>query len=289
MNLENSIKGKVALVTGANSGIGFVTARSLAAMGARVILACRSEEKANLAMESIRRQIPEADLNFLQLDLANLKQIHHAAEKVLTTEKELHILINNAGLFGLRGTTQDGFEMHFGTNHLGPYLFTRLLIPILKASSPSRIINVSSHGHYSARSLNFELFKGKTRSRSSFPEYATSKLCNVLFTQALSQRLAGTGVTTYSLHPGIIASEIWRNFPQPIKWLVTLPMISNEEGAVTTVYCATSPKVSSETGLYYDKCRPKAPSKLARDKNLAGKLWIQSAEWTGVGADISFS
>lgn len=279
-----TLKDKVALVTGANSGIGLVTAKELASRGARVILACRSKEKASAAIRSIQNEVQDANLTFVQLDLANLKQIREASDHILKNEKRIDILINNAGLFGSRGTTQDGFEMHFGTNHLGPYLFTRLLIPLLKESSPARIINVSSHGHYSARSMNFDSFVGMTPSRWSFPEYATSKLCNVLFTKALAEKLQGTGITTYSLHPGIIASEIWRNFPQPIKWLVTLPMISNEEGAVTTIYCATSPEIASETGLYYDKCKPKTPSKMARDKSLADKLWIQSAEWVGLSA-----
>lgn len=282
MNSDRSLVGKCALVTGANSGIGYVTARQLAGMGAKVILACRSKEKAETAIQKIRAEHPNAQLQFLALDLASFQQIRKAAEEVLTNEKRLDILINNAGLFGSRGTTQDGFEMHFGTNHLGPYLFTRLLLPLLKNSAPSRVIVVSSHGHYSARTLDFSSFVGKTRTRWSFPEYATSKLCNILFVKALATRLEGTGVTVYSLHPGIIASEIWRSFPQPIKWLVTLPMISNEEGAITTLHCATHPQLASENGLYYDKCKPRRPSRLASDKELAEKLWLQSAEWTGL-------
>lgn len=271
---------KTVLVTGANSGIGFVTARKLADMGARVILACRSKEKAEHAITEILKTNPEAKLQFLQLDLADQNQIRKAVDNLMKVEKRLDVLINNAGLFGLRGVTEDGFELHFGTNHLGPYLLTRLLLPLLKQSTPSRIVNVSSHGHYSALSLNFDSFLGPTRSRWSFPEYATSKLCNVLFTKYLATHLEGTGVNVYSLHPGIIASEIWRNFPQPIKWLVTLPMISNEQGAVTTLHCATHPDLASESGLYYDKCKPKTPSKLARDFALAEKLWNKSAEWT---------
>jgi NAD(P)-dependent dehydrogenase (short-subunit alcohol dehydrogenase family) len=275
-----SLKGTCALVTGANSGIGLVTAKKLAEKGAKVILACRSKEKADRAIDSIRQEYPLADVQFLELDLADLKKVRTAAETLLTSQTQIDILINNAGLFGLRGTTQDGFEMHFGTNHLGPYLFTRLLLPLLKKSAPSRIVIVSSHGHYSARELDFDSFVGKTRSRWSFPEYATSKLCNVLFAKGLAARLEGTGVSVYSLHPGIIASDIWRSFPQPIKWLVTLPMISNEEGAITTLHCATHPDLASETGLYYDKCAHRRPSKLACDEKLQEKLWHKSAEWT---------
>jgi retinol dehydrogenase-12 len=282
MDTFNSLKGKCALVTGANSGIGLVTAKKLAEKGAKVILACRSKEKADKAIGSIRREHPLADVQFLELDLADLKKVRTAAETLLTSQIQIDILINNAGLFGLRGTTQDGFEMHFGTNHLGPYLFTRLLLPLLKKSAPSRIVIVSSHGHYSARGLDFDSFVGETQSRWSFPEYATSKLCNVLFAKGLAARLEGTGVSVYSLHPGIIASDIWRSFPQPIKWLVTLPMISNEEGAITTLHCATHPELASETGLYYDKCAHRRPSKLACDKDLADKLWLKSAEWTAL-------
>jgi retinol dehydrogenase-12 len=277
-----SLQGKCALVTGANSGIGLVTAKKLAEKGAKVILACRSKHKAESAIKIIHQEIPHAELKFQELDLANLKQVRQASEEILISESRLDILVNNAGLFGARGTTQDGFEMHFGTNHLGPYLFTRLLLPLLKQSAPSRIVVVSSHGHYSARGLDFDSFVGETRSRWSFPEYATSKLCNILFAKGLAARLEGTGVSVYSLHPGIIASDIWRSFPQPIKWLVTLPMISNEEGAITTLHCATHPELASETGLYYDKCNPRRPSKLACDKDLADKLWLKSAEWTAL-------
>jgi len=280
MKNEKIMSEKTVLITGANSGIGFVTASKLAEMGAKVILACRSKEKAEHSINSILNTTPEAKLQFLQLDLADQNQIRKAVDTLIKTEKRLDVLINNAGLFGLRGVTKDGFELHFGTNHLGPYLLTRLLLPLLKQSAPSRIVNVSSHGHYSTLSVNFDSFLGSTRSRWSFPEYATSKLCNVLFTKYLADYLQGTGVNVYSLHPGIIASEIWRNFPQPIKWLVTLPMISNEEGAVTTLHCATHPDLASESGLYYDKCKPKTPSKLARDTALAEKLWNKSAEWT---------
>jgi len=282
MNDKSTFDKKTVLVTGANSGIGFVTAKRLAELGAKVVMACRSQEKAELAMALIKKNQPEAKLKFLRLDLAHFEQIRKAAESLLETEPRLDMLINNAGLFGVRGVTQDGFEVHFGTNHLGPYLFTRLLVPLLKKSAPSRVIVVSSHGHYSARSLNFESFVGYTRSRWSFPEYAASKLCNVLFAKALAKHLQGSGITTYSLHPGIIASEIWRNFPQPLRWLVTRPMISNEAGAVTTLYCAASPDLISETGLYYDKCKLRTPSKLARDPDLAEKLWQKSSDWTGL-------
>ncbi|MFM8316549.1 MAG: SDR family oxidoreductase [Deltaproteobacteria bacterium] len=278
---SQSMVGKCALVTGANSGIGWVTAKRLSQLGAKVVLACRSKEKAEKAMALIVKENPQAQLSFLHLDLADLKQVRLAAETFMKTETRLDLLINNAGLFGARGSTADGFEMHFGTNHLGPYLLTRLLEPILKQSKPARVVIVSSDGHYSARKISFDSFVGSTRSRWSFPEYATSKLCNILFAKALAKRMDGTGVTVYSLHPGIIASEIWRRFPQPIKWLVTLPMISNEEGAKTSVYCATEPSLVHDNGLYYDKCRPKKPSKLARDEGLSEKLWNQSAQWTG--------
>lgn len=282
MKNKTHMEGKTVLITGANSGIGFVTAQKLAGMGAKVILACRSQEKAEAAMSAIKTTQPEARLQFLSLDLANLKKVREAANKILESETRLDVLINNAGLFGTRGVTQDGFEMHFATNHLGPYLFTRLLIPLLKQTAPSRIIIVSSDGHYSARKMNYDHFRGFTRSRWSFPEYATSKLCNVLFSKSLAKHVESDGISVYSLHPGIIASEIWRNFPRPVRWLVTLPMISNEQGAITTLHCATEIKLANETGLYYDKCRPKTPSKLARDPELAKKLWIQSAEWTGL-------
>jgi NAD(P)-dependent dehydrogenase (short-subunit alcohol dehydrogenase family) len=279
------LQGKVALVTGANTGIGQVTALELARAGAKVWLACRSQAKAEAAMAQIRSEVPDARLAFLALDLGNLAAVRQAAAAFVQSGDPLHLLVNNAGLAGQRGATSDGFEIHFGTNHLGPYLLTRLLLPVLRASAPARIVCVASRAHYQPRSLDLDAQQQPTRSWAGVSEYGVSKLCNVLFAKELSDRLAGSGVTVYSLHPGVVASDIWRRVPQPLRWLALQFMISNHEGARTSLYCATSPAVADESGLYYDLCKPRKPSKLARDAALAQALWQRSAAWCGLPAD----
>ncbi|MSQ83510.1 MAG: SDR family oxidoreductase [Myxococcales bacterium] len=277
-----SLHGKVALVTGANTGIGLVTARELARAGAKVWIACRSQAKAEAAMADIRQQVPTANLAFLRLDLGSLAATRQAAETFLASGDALHLLINNAGLAGFQGSTTEGFEIQFGTNHLGPYLFTRLLLERIKASDSARIVNVASRGHYRSKGIPFDHLQKPTRTVVAFDEYCDSKLANVLFTKALTKRLPGDRVTTYCLHPGVVASEIWRRVPQPFRWIAMQFMLTNEQGALTTLHCAASPDAAKETGLYYDVQKPKTPSKLARDEALADELWNKSAEWTGL-------
>ncbi len=279
-----SLQGKIALVTGANTGIGLVTARELARAGAKVWVGCRSAQKAEAAMAAMRTQVPDAQLVFLPLDLGSLANVRQAAQTVLASGDKLDLLINNAGLAGSQGTTQDGFEVQFGTNHLGPYLLTRLLLDQVVAASPARIVNVSSQGHYRAKGIPFDKLQAKTRTTAGFDEYCDSKLANVLFTQSLAKRLVGTGVTTYALHPGVVASDVWRRVPQPFRWIIMQFMITVDEGALTTLYCATAPALANETGMYYDKCQQKKASRLARDEALAEELWQKSAAWVGLPA-----
>ena len=279
-----SLQGKTALVTGANTGIGRETARELARAGARVWVACRSQAKADAAMADIRLSVPTADLAFLSLDLGSLAATRTAAQEFLASGDKLDLLVNNAGLAGSQGTTSDGFEIQFGTNHLGPYLFTRLLLDRVVAASPARIVNVASRGHYRSKGIPYQHMRAPTRTTAGFDEYCDSKLANVLFTKSLAKRLVGTGVTTYSLHPGVVASDIWRRVPQPFRWLAHQFMLTNAQGALTSLHCATAPQAASETGLFYDKCAVKTPSKLARDEALAEELWQKSAEWVGLPA-----
>jgi NAD(P)-dependent dehydrogenase (short-subunit alcohol dehydrogenase family) len=269
----------VAIVTGANTGIGRETARALAKMGAEVILACRNAEKTQAVLDDIRSESRDAKVEHLELDLASLASVRAAAKRFLDSGRPLHILVNNAGLAGKRGRTEDGFELAFGVNHLGHFLFTDLLLERLKASAPARVVNVSSASHYSARGIDFDALKGSTRSISGLPEYAVSKLANVLFTKELARRLEGTGVNVYALHPGVVASDAWRQIPWPVRSLMKLFMISTEKGAETTIWCATSDEVKDQTGLYYDTKRQKKPSRDAEDRKLAARLWEISAEW----------
>jgi NAD(P)-dependent dehydrogenase (short-subunit alcohol dehydrogenase family) len=267
-------------VTGANTGIGRVTAEELARRGAKVLLACRSEDKTRPVIDAITAAKGTAE--FVALDLADLTSVRRCADGLREKDVRLHGLINNAGLAGLRGETKQGFELTFGTNHLGHFLLTTLLLPSVRAVS-GRIVNVASKAHYDAKAIDWESLRQRTKSMTGLPEYAVSKLCNVLFTKELARDKAGAGVHSYALHPGVVASDAWRQIPQPFRWLMKLGMISNEDGAKTTLYCATSKEVAAEDGLYYDSCKTKRPSRLADDAALATTLWSKSEEWVRDG------
>jgi retinol dehydrogenase-12 len=267
------------LVTGANTGIGRATTEALAARGATVYMACRSEAKGRPVREEIATATSNRNLHLLTLDLADLASVRACAETFLQTGESLHVLVNNAGLAGKRGMTASGFELAFGTNHVGPFLLTNLLLDRLRTSAPARIVTVASIGHYRVDGIDFDAVRRRTRTRTAFHEYCVSKLANVLHSQELARRLQGSGVTTYSLHPGTIASDVWRQIPWPIRPLILRRMRSTEEGAQTPLYCATAPEVAGDTGRYYDDCAPKEPSRAATPQ-LAAELWERSEAWT---------
>ena len=266
------------LVTGANSGIGRVTSLELARRGARVYMAGRSEPKTRAAMDEVAAQTGNQALEFLSLDLGDLASVRSCADEFLRSGEPLHALINNAGLAGGRGLTESGFELAFGTNYVGPFLLTNLLLDRLRESRPARIVNVASIGHYRAPGIDFEAVRQRTRTRTGFPEYCVSKLANVLHAQELARRLPADGVTTYSLHPGAVATNVWRRVPWPIRPLMTRKMISPEDGAKTTLFCATSAELAAESGNYYDDCRRAEPSETATPE-LAAELWERSIDW----------
>ena len=272
------LSGRNFLVTGANTGIGKETARALAKRGARVTLAGRSEDKTRTAMADIAAETPGADLEFLQLDLSDFESVRKAAREFLAREEPLHVLINNAGLAGGKGMTASGFEMTFGTNHMGPFLLTQLLLDRLKQADAARIVNVASTMHYQAKGIDWDAVRKPTATRLGMKEYSESKLANVLHAQELGRRLAGTNVTTYSLHPGVIASDVYRRVPWPVRKVMTMFMQSTEDGAKTSVYCATSPDVAGDSGLYYDDAKEKKPSRAATPE-LAAELWERSEAW----------
>jgi NAD(P)-dependent dehydrogenase (short-subunit alcohol dehydrogenase family) len=277
---------KTFVVTGANTGIGKQTALELARRGARVILACRNQAKTAPVVEEIKRATGNADVEFAQLDLGDLASVRACADALLARDLPIHGLINNAGLVA-RGSTKDGFELVFGTNHLGHYLLTRLLLDRLRATPGARIVNVSSHSHYQAKRIDWDAVRAPTKTRIGLKEYEVSKLANVLFTKELARRLDGSGVTTYAVHPGQVATDAWRRIPQPFRTLFVraMRMIPPSEGARSTLIAATSPELASQTGRYYDaKGREKAPNRLADDAELARQLWTRSAEWTGVSS-----
>jgi retinol dehydrogenase 12 len=275
MNLD----GKIALVTGANTGIGRVTAIELAKQGAHVLLACRSKEKTQPVID----EIPGGRAEFVPLDLADLESVRTCARDFLARKEPLSLLINNAGLAGAHGTTASGFELAFGTNHLGHYLLTRLLLPALEAAPEARVVTVASHGHYQAHGIDWEAVRAKTRTTTAFPEYCVSKLANVLFAKELARR-APKHVLSYSLHPGAVASDVWREVPWGLRHVLKLFMLSNEDGAKTTLHCALSDEVIQKTGAYYDHSKEKKASDLALDPSLAQELWQKSADWVGLAA-----
>jgi len=266
------------LVTGANTGIGRETALALAGRGARVFVANRSEAKTLPVIDEIVAQTGNSAVKFLSLDLGDLTSVRACANGFLRTGESLHGLINNAGLAGQRGMTKSGFELAFGTNYVGPFLLTGLLLERLRESAPARIVNVSSIGHYRAEGIDYEAVRKPTKSLTGLPEYAVSKLANVLHAQELARRLEGDAVTTYSLHPGAIASDVWRRVPWPVRPLIKRRMRSPAEGARTSLCCATSPEVAHESGHYYDDCRRKEPSAIATPQ-LAAELWDRSIAW----------
>lgn len=266
-----------ALITGANTGIGRVTAEALAARGYHCVLACRSESRTEPVLATIRDAGGSA--SFLPLDLADLGSVKRCAEAFLAEGRPLQLLVANGGVAGKRGVTANGFELAFGINHLGHFLLTKCLLPRLQASAPARVVVVASRAHYRCLGLDRARLQSPTRSLTGMSEYGASKLANVLFAAELGRRLAGSGVTTYALHPGVVATEIWRSVPWPFDRLIKLGMIDAEQGAQTTLHCATSPEVAAETGLYYDRCRPKPASRPARDPALAADLWDWSEEW----------
>lgn len=281
----SELAGRTFIITGASSGIGKITARELARRGAHVVLACRSPEKTLPVVEELRRETARDRIDHVALDLGDLAAVRACAQELLARELPIHGLINNAGLAGLRALTRDGFEIQFGTNHLGHYLLTRLLLDRIIASGPARIVNVSSASHYNAKRLDWDLLQKKTRTITAMREYSVSKLANVLFTKELARRLEGTRVTTYAVHPGVVATDAWRRVPGPLRWAMKQLMITPEEGARSTLVCATAPELAGESGRYYDVGgRERRPSRLADDAALAAELWRRSAEWTGLPA-----
>ena len=273
--------GRVALVTGANTGIGRVTALALARQGMQVFLACRSKDRTVLVLEEIRSMSTAPPPEWLPLDLGDFDSVAACARSFLARGQPLHLLVNNAGLAGQRGTTRSGFEMAFGVNHMGHFLLTRLLLDRLKRSAPSRIVTVASRAHTRVNAIDWQAVRGRTTSLSGAREYCVSKLANVLFSAELAGRLRDSGVSTYALHPGVIDSDIWRALPWPLRALNRLRLISTEEGAQTTLYCSLSPIAANQTGLYYSRCQPIPPSLAGQDAGLGAELWLRSESWVG--------
>ena len=273
--------GKVCVVTGATSGIGEVTARTLARDGARTILVARSRDKGERVIRAIESEGGRAEL--VVADLSSFADVRRAAGELLAACPKIDVLVNNAGaIFVNRTTTKDGLEATFAVNHLAPFLLTNLLLDRLRQSAPARIVNVSSRAH-TRIGLDFDDLESK-RSYVGLVAYARSKLCNVLFTYELARRLSGTNVTANCLHPGVIASGFGKNQPGLFAFgarLVAPLLWTAEQGARTSLYLAESKQVEGVSGKYFDSnTREIRSSKASYDRESQRRLWEISERMT---------
>lgn len=277
------MSGKVAVITGGNTGIGKEAAVGLAGLGARVVITSRDEERGRAALEKIIERTGNDGVDVMPLDLASFRSIRSFASDLLARVDRLDVLVNNAGLILRRRTeTDDGFESTFGINHVGPFLLTGLLLDRLKASAPARVVVVASNAHKGARrGLDFDDLQAE-RGYRWMDAYNKSKLANIYFARELARRLDGTGVAVNALHPGFVRSDFGRGgdlgalYGWGIKYLAGPFAISPERGARTTIYLASSPEAEGVTGGYFYKCKPATPSKAARDDAAARRLWEAS-------------
>ena len=277
--------GQVCLVTGATSGIGKFVARELACQGAEVILAGRNQQKLDETISWIRSETGHDVFDYLLADFSDLQQVRDLARLFQDRHQKLDVLINNAGsFFNIRRNTPYGVELTFLVNHLAPFLLTNLLLKTLRESEPARIINVSSDAHKYGQ-INFEDLAFR-RGYAGMKAYARSKLANVLFTYELARRLPSGDLTVNALHPGHVATNIWKNdfsiFGPAIKKIMGLFALSPEEGADNTIYLATSPEVGGITGKYFEKRESVSSSPLSYDEGLANKLWEVSENLTAL-------
>jgi retinol dehydrogenase-12 len=279
-----SLRGKLCLVTGANSGIGKATALGLARLGATVVLACRNSERGSAAKRDIVEESASRDVSLAVVDLANLDSVRSFANDFRHKFSRLDVLVNNAGIYSSkRVVTVDGFESTFQVNYLGHFLLTNLLLGLLKARAPSRIVNVSSEAHRTGH-INFDDLQGQRRYRG-WTAYAESKLANILFTHELALRLEGTGVTVNSIHPGTVRTNFARSNGGIIGLGVKLfaPfMLSSEEGAKTVVWLASAPHLQQVTGKYFANQSERFSSRESYDTEVAKRLWEVSGELVGL-------
>ena len=280
----NSMGGKVCMVTGANSGIGKATALGLASLGATVVMVCRSQERGEAALAEIKQKSSNERIFLLLADLASQAAIRKLAEDFNKQFSALHVLINNAGIIPRkRQVTVDGFETQFAVNHLAPFLLTNLLLDTLKSSAPARIVTVTSDMHRGA-TINFDDLQS-VGSYRPVRVYSETKLANVLFTYELARKLQGSEVTANCLHPGMVATKLLADgigIPRPLTSTTKLIGSSPEKGAKTSIYLAASPEVEGVNGKYFVKEKPVESSQISYDQSLAGRLWKQSAELTGL-------
>src|SRR5438132_7155965 len=277
-----TMKNKVGMITGAAFCIGKVAILAVGTMGATVVMVARNSERGEAARAEIIRESQNNSVDLLLADLSSLESVRQLAIEFQKKYSKLHVLINNAGLFNQRRhVTTDGYENTFATNYLAPFLLTNLQLPMLKASAPSQIINVSSVGHYNGH-INFDDLNLE-KEYGGWKAYGQSKLALVLFTHELAKKLQGTGVTVNAVHPGTVATNIWSRPLGPVGFIMALPklfMTSPEKGAETIVYLASSPDAKSLNGEYLEKLKTKKSSDESYNEDIAQRLWDVSTKLT---------
>jgi len=278
--MATSMKGKRVILTGASRGIGRETALALGKMGADLSLIVRDPERGKVVADEVRALGGGGEVEVFIADLSSIADVRRVGAEVLAKHDRIDILINNAGALLMdRQVTKDGHEATFATNHLGYFVLTKVLLDAVKKAPAGRIVNVASEAHRSG-SMKFDDLMGEKKYAGWFA-YSASKLANILFTAELARRLEGTNVTTNCLHPGVIASGFARNNEGFVGFLAKLAspfLMSSENGAKTTLFLATDPSVVTTSGLYFDKSKPKKPSREARDASVAKRLWDVSEE-----------
>ena len=283
---DSGMRGKVCLVTGGSSGIGQATALGLANMGATVIVVGRDRSRGEAVVAEIKQKSNNDAVDLMLADLSSQASIRRLAEDLKDRYQQLHVLINNAGVFiSKRTVTVDGIETTFAVNHLAPFLLTSLLLDVLKASAPARIINVTSSGERSG-TINFDDLQGEGR-YSGIRAYNQSKLAMILWTYELARKLEGTGVTANCVHPGVVVTNLGRGSSGSFGLLLRLmrPFFSSpEKGAETSIYLASSPEVEGVSGKYFAKKAEAKSSERSYDAATARRLWQVSAEMTKLPA-----
>jgi retinol dehydrogenase 12 len=278
------VKGKICIVTGATAGIGEVTARELARLGATVVVVSRTPQRCMDTVARIRQETGSSSVDFLTADLSSQTAIRKLADEFKSRYPRLDVLVNNAGGFFMRReTSPDGLEMTWALDHLSYFLLTNLLLELLTASAPARIVNVSSDAHRGGH-INFDDLQSQ-RSFAGFRAYSQAKLANIMFTYELARRLKGTGVTANALHPGFVATRFGMNNSLPVRLgmrLVSLFALKPEQGAETSIYLASSPEVEGVSGKYFTKCKPVQSSPASYDLDTARRLWEVSAKMVGI-------
>ena len=282
---DNHMLGKICMVTGATAGIGKVTATALATQGAKLVIVGRNQQKTGITVQQIVSKTGNESVEYLLADFADLQQVRDLATAFKDRHSRLDVLVNNAGaFFNSRHETPYGVEITFLVNHLAPFLLTNLLLSNMQNGAPARIVNVSSDGHKQG-TMDFDDL-GFKKGYFGMNAYGRSKLANILFTYELARRLGDSSVTVNALHPGHVATDIWKtNFPfigPALKWIIGLFALTPEEGADNTIYLASSPEVEGITGKYYVKHEPVESSPISHDEKVAQSLWEVSENLVGL-------